>query len=102
MRTALSPEKPCREAVRANVGLSGFWLLASATSTGRGLYRLIGTRLFLFWVAMMFDTDSPGDPDGLDTYEHLFLSGQQVIETREGSGSTAAQAESLQPKFYSR
>ena len=51
---------------------------------------------------MLFDTDSPGNPDGLDTYEHLFLSGQQVIETREGSGSTAAQAESLQPKFYRR
>jgi len=50
-------------------------------------------------IVKLFDTDSPGDPDGLDTYEHLFLSGQQVIETREGSGSTAAQAESLQPKY---
>ncbi|MFW6169695.1 MAG: hypothetical protein ACODAD_04330 [Planctomycetota bacterium] len=50
----------------------------------------------------MFDSNSPDNPDGLDTYEHLFLSGQQVIETREGSGNTADQAETLQPKFYSR
>ncbi len=44
----------------------------------------------------MFDTDSP---DGLDTYGHIFLSGQQVIETREGTGTTAAQAETLEPKY---
>jgi RHS repeat-associated protein len=50
-------------------------------------------------ILKMFDTDSPGDPDGLDTYEHLFLSGQQVVETRQGSGTTPAQAESLQPKY---
>ena len=50
-------------------------------------------------ILKMFDSDSPGDPDGLDTYEHLFLSGQQVIETREGSGATPAQAETLQPKY---
>ena len=48
---------------------------------------------------MMFDSNSPDNPDGLDTYEHLFLSGQQVVETREGSGSTPDQAETLQPKF---
>jgi len=47
----------------------------------------------------MFDFNSPDNPDGLDTSEHLFLSGQQVVATREGSGSTAAQAESLQPKY---
>jgi hypothetical protein len=47
---------------------------------------------------MLFDTGSPGAPDRLATYEHLFLSGQQVIETREGSGSTAAQAKRLKPK----
>jgi RHS repeat-associated protein len=50
-------------------------------------------------ILKMFDTDSPGSPDGLDTYEHIFLSGQQVIETREGSGATPAQAETLQPKY---
>jgi len=32
-----------------------------------------------------FDWDSPHDPDGLDTYEHPFLSGQQVIETRHAT-----------------
>jgi RHS repeat-associated protein len=50
-------------------------------------------------ILKMFDSQSPGAPDGLDTYEHLFLKGQQVIETRKGSGSTAAQAEALQPKY---
>lgn len=50
----------------------------------------------------MFGSNSPENPDGLDTYEPLFLSGQQVLETREGSGSTAAQAERLQPKLYCR
>jgi len=50
-------------------------------------------------ILKMFDTDAPGDPDGLDTYEHMFLSGNQVIETREGSGETPAQAETLQPKY---
>jgi len=50
-------------------------------------------------ILKIFDTDSPGNPDGLDTYEHVFLSGNQVIETREGSGATPAQAETLQPKY---
>jgi len=53
-------------------------------------------------ILKMFDTDTPR-PDGLDTYEHLFLSGQQVIETREGTlaqpTATPAQAETLQPKY---
>ncbi len=50
-------------------------------------------------ILKMFDTDSPGSPDGLDTYEHIFLGGHQVVETREGTGTTAAQAESLEPKY---
>jgi RHS repeat-associated protein len=50
-------------------------------------------------ILKMLDSDSPGSPDGLDTYEHIFLSGQQVIETREGSGAAPAQAETLQPKY---
>jgi len=50
-------------------------------------------------ILKVFDTDSPGDPDGLDTYEHVYLSGNQVIETREGTGATPAQAETLQPKY---
>lgn len=54
-------------------------------------------------ILKMFDSQSPGDPDGLDTYEHLFLSGQQVIETREGTraqpSDSPAQAETLQPKY---
>ncbi|MGI6417985.1 MAG: RHS repeat-associated core domain-containing protein [Thermoguttaceae bacterium] len=45
------------------------------------------------------DSQSPGDPDGLDTYEHVFLSGQQVIETRQGSGVTATEAETLLPTY---
>ncbi len=50
-------------------------------------------------ILKMFDSQSPGTPDGLDTYEHIFLSGQQVIETREGTGTTPAEAETLQPKY---
>lgn len=50
-------------------------------------------------ILKMFDSQSPADPDGLDAYEHIFSSGQQVIETREGSGDTPAQAETLQPKY---
>jgi RHS repeat-associated protein len=50
-------------------------------------------------ILKIFDTDSPADPDGLDTYEHIFLRGNQVIETREGTGATPAQAETLQPKY---
>jgi len=44
-----------------------------------------------------FDSDSPGSPDGIDTYQHIFLDGQQVIETRETASSTA-QPETVQPK----
>jgi RHS repeat-associated protein len=50
-------------------------------------------------ILKIVDTNSPGSPDGLDTYEHIFLSGQQVVETRQGSGTTPAQAESLQPTY---
>ena len=44
------------------------------------------------------DSDSPADPDGIDTYEHVFLAGQQVIETRETAVSTD-QPEAIQPKY---
>ena len=50
-------------------------------------------------ILKMFDSQSPGAPDGLDTYEHIFLSDQQVIETRQGTGTTPAEAETLQPKY---
>jgi len=50
-------------------------------------------------ILRIFDTDCPAAPNGLDTHEHVFLDGQQVIETREGSGSIPAQAETLQPKY---
>jgi len=51
----------------------------------------------------MFDSQSPAGPDGLDTYEHLFLSGQQVVETRQGTlaqpTDDPAEAERLPPKY---
>ena len=45
-----------------------------------------------------FDSDSPGSPDGIDTYQHIFLDGQQVIETRETASSTA-EPENVQPTY---
>jgi len=50
-------------------------------------------------ILKIFDSNSPSAPNGLDTYEHVFLDDQQVVETREGSGATPAQAETLQPKY---
>ncbi len=45
------------------------------------------------------DTSSPGNPDGtLDTYEHFFYGGVNVVETRDASAADA-QAENLQPHY---
>jgi len=49
-------------------------------------------------VLKAFDSQSPGSPNGIDTYQHIFLAGQQVIETRETASSTA-QPETIQPKY---
>jgi len=34
------------------------------------------------------DSDSPDDPDGIDRWEHFYLSGWQVVEVRAGDGET--------------
>jgi hypothetical protein len=51
----------------------------------------------------LFDSQSPGSPDGLDTYEHLFLSGDEIIESRDAAlaqpSNDLAQAETSQPKY---
>ena len=45
------------------------------------------------------DTDSPADPDGLDTYGHYFYNDEwQTLETRETT-TESDQPESLQPKY---
>lgn len=45
------------------------------------------------------DTDSPGSPDGIDTYRHFYYSAAwQVLETRK-SATESTDPESLQPEF---
>jgi len=44
------------------------------------------------------DSESPGSPNGIDRYEHLFYVGVQLVETRH-TETLAAGPESLQPKY---
>ena len=52
-------------------------------------------------VLKIYDSQSPGSPDGVDACEHYLHSGQQVIETRQDDleGGEAPVADSIQPKY---
>ena len=44
------------------------------------------------------DSQSPGSPDGIDRYEHLFYVSIQLVETRN-TATQSDQSENLQPKY---
>ncbi len=52
-------------------------------------------------VLKIYDSQSPGSPNGVDACEHYLHSGQQVIETRQDDleGGEAPVADSIQPTY---
>jgi len=52
-------------------------------------------------VLKIYDSQSPGSPDGVDACEHYLHSGQQVIETRQDDleGGEAPVADSIEPTY---